>query len=146
LRNINQYLRIENEPPIDIQFHPYGYLSLAKAEYAETLKKNSELQNSMGARNIVLNTNQLKYKFPWLTVDDIELGCLGLENEGWFDPWSLLFGLKRKAISMGVEYITAEAKGFSFSIVDDVLVAGIPLGEFEQLKYLVVRTYSLQIS
>jgi hypothetical protein len=43
LRNINQYLRIENEPPIDIQFHPYGYLSLAKAEYAETLKKNSEL-------------------------------------------------------------------------------------------------------
>jgi len=26
----------------------------------------------------------------------------GLENEGWFDPWSLLNAFRRKAMSLGV--------------------------------------------
>lgn len=35
----------------------------------------------------------------------------GLENEGWFDPWSLLNGFKRKAISLGVIPCTGEVTG-----------------------------------
>ncbi|XP_011506222.1 PREDICTED: FAD-dependent oxidoreductase domain-containing protein 1-like [Ceratosolen solmsi marchali] len=145
LRNINQYLGIEGEPPVDVQFHPYGYLSLAKAEHSELLKKNSELQNSLGARNVILNAKQLKYKFPWLTTDDIEIGCLGLENEGWFDPWSLLYALKCKALSLGVDYVTAEAKGFSFKIDKNAFVSGVQQGEHQQLEYLVVQTEDGQL-
>lgn len=32
----------------------------------------------------------------------------GYRNEGWFDPWILLSGFKKKAISLGVEYIHGE--------------------------------------
>ena len=36
----------------------------------------------------------------------------GLENEGWFDPWTLLNAFRRKALSMGVEQSFGEVKGF----------------------------------
>ena len=36
----------------------------------------------------------------------------GTGDEGWFDPLSLLNAFKRKAISLGVEYITGEAVDF----------------------------------
>lgn len=32
----------------------------------------------------------------------------GLEGEGWFDPWSLLWGLRRKVQSMGVLFCQGE--------------------------------------
>lgn len=36
----------------------------------------------------------------------------GTGSEGWFDPWSLLNAFKKKAVSLGVEYITGEAVDF----------------------------------
>ena len=36
----------------------------------------------------------------------------GTGSEGWFDPWSLLNSFKRKAVSLGVEFITGEAVDF----------------------------------
>lgn len=59
---------------IDLNFVPYGYLVLASEKSAEILKKNSELQNELGARNELLTASRLKQKFPWLNVDGIELG------------------------------------------------------------------------
>lgn len=44
-------------------------------------------------------------KFPWLNADDILLGSFGNSGEGWFDPWSLLRGLKRKCQSLGVNFV-----------------------------------------
>jgi len=35
----------------------------------------------------------------------------GLENEGWFDPWTLLNAFRRKAISMGVTQCSGEVTG-----------------------------------
>ncbi|KAL0117678.1 hypothetical protein PUN28_008824 [Cardiocondyla obscurior] len=114
LRNINEHLSIPDEPPIDVNFHPYGYLVLATEEGAETLTRNSELQNSLGAKNIVLTPDKLKRTFPWINTDGIAAGCLGLEKEGWFDPWSLLCAFKKKAIHLGAQYINAEAKAFQY--------------------------------
>ena len=37
----------------------------------------------------------------------------GYKNEGWFDPWLLLSGFKRKAISLGVDYIHGEVTGIN---------------------------------
>ncbi|XP_015431157.1 PREDICTED: FAD-dependent oxidoreductase domain-containing protein 1 [Dufourea novaeangliae] len=114
LRNINDYLGIEGEPPIDSFFHPYGYLMLASEKGASTLIENSKLQNFLGANNILLSSTKLKDMFPWMNTDDVALGCLGLEKEGWFDPWSLLCAFKKKALMLGVEYAYAEAKGFEY--------------------------------
>jgi FAD-dependent oxidoreductase domain-containing protein 1 len=47
-------------------------------------------------------------------VDDIELGCCGGENEGWFDPWGLLSLLRSGASNKGAEFIQGEAVDFVF--------------------------------
>lgn len=38
-------------------------------------------------------------------------GLPGLENEGWFDPWTLLNAFRRKAMSMGVIQCCGEVTG-----------------------------------
>ncbi|XP_076269391.1 FAD-dependent oxidoreductase domain-containing protein 1 homolog [Rhynchophorus ferrugineus] len=103
-------------PEAEVNFTPHGYLVLASEEGAEQLIDNSKIQRDLGASNIILNANQLKDRFPWMNVDGIELGCLGLEKEGWFDPWSLLHILKKGAIEKGAQYIHGEAVDFKFEV------------------------------
>ena len=38
---------------------------------------------------------------------------LGFRNEGWFDPWILLNGFKKKATSLGADYISGEVVGIN---------------------------------
>ncbi|XP_061935793.1 FAD-dependent oxidoreductase domain-containing protein 1 isoform X2 [Apis cerana] len=114
IRNVNEYLGIDGEPKINTYFHPHGYLILASEKGAQTLIKNSKLQNFLGAKNILLSSAKLKDIFPWLNIEDVELGCLGLEKEGWFDPWALLSAFKKKALLLGANYICGEAQGFTY--------------------------------
>ncbi|XP_020856357.1 FAD-dependent oxidoreductase domain-containing protein 1 [Phascolarctos cinereus] len=102
LRNINEYLAVAGEPPLDIQFCPSGYLMLASEENASEMERNVKMQRQTGAKVCLLSPEQLKNKFPWINTEDVALASYGLENEGWFDPWCLLQGLRRKALSMGV--------------------------------------------
>ncbi|XP_076233775.1 FAD-dependent oxidoreductase domain-containing protein 1 isoform X1 [Calliopsis andreniformis] len=118
IRNINDYLGIEGEPPVDVYFHPYGYLMLAGEKGTETLMQNSKMQNFLGAKNILLSKHKLKDLFPWLNTEDLIVGCLGLEKEGWFDPWSLLCAFKKKALVLGAQYVYGEAKGFTYTDIN----------------------------
>ena len=43
---------------------------------------------------MLFTKNQLQETFPWMNVDDIELGSYGLQHEGWFDPMSLVNAFK----------------------------------------------------
>lgn len=73
-----------------------------------------------------------------MNVDDVEVGCLGLEKEGWFDPWALLHVLKQGATQLGTQYINAEAVGFTFKNREDVVVQGVVEGSYEGLDELLV--------
>ena len=89
-----------------LQFHEHGYLFLSSADKVPILRKNHETQKSCGVSWMeLMDVHKLKVKFPWLKTDNIEMGSFGHENEGYFDPWGLLTGLKAKAISQGVHYI-----------------------------------------
>jgi FAD-dependent oxidoreductase domain-containing protein 1 len=46
-------------------------------------------------------------------VDDISCGALGVKNEGWFDPWQLLFAFKKSAGDLGVKFVTGEVTGIN---------------------------------
>lgn len=140
LRNINEHLYIPGQPPIDLGFHPYGYLVLASEAGAETLVQNSKLQNSLGAKNIILTANKLKHTFPWLNTDGVAAGCLGLEKEGWFDPWSLLCALKNKATHLGARYVNAEVKAFQYSDVPGAYTAD--LEPCKRLTHVVVSIHN----
>lgn len=43
---------------------------------------------------MLFTQERLKETFPWMNVDSIELAAYGLENEGWFDPTSLVNAFK----------------------------------------------------
>lgn len=109
LRNASELLRVEeseDDDVVDVQFQEHGYLFLAASnEGKELLIQNNQMQKSVGADILLLSPAQLKDKFPWLNTEDILLGSFGSSGEGWFDPWSLLRGLKKKCQSMGVNFI-----------------------------------------
>ena len=95
----------------------------------------------MGAKNVLLTRKKLKERFPWLNVDDIALGCYGMEKEGWFDPWSLLMGFKQKDQHLGVAYVDGEAVNFEFQrntekeLPNEVIVKLNGGGEMKQIKF-----------
>lgn len=76
-------------------------------------------------------------RFPWLNVSDVEVGCLGLEKEGWFDPWSLLNILKSGAVELGAQYVKGEVVDFMFTERKDIIVKGVE-GNYEGIDQIVV--------
>lgn len=124
---------------VDVHFNPYGYLMLASDEGAETLIANSQMQNEMGARNEILTGRQIKEKFPWINTDEIAVGCHGLEKEGWFDPWSLLFAYKKRAIEYGAHYTTAEVVGFQIRRDETMMSPHATMGNYQHLDKVTVK-------
>ncbi|NXD42730.1 FXRD1 protein, partial [Copsychus sechellarum] len=111
LRDINKYLGVPNEPPIDIQFQPSGYLFLASPQNAAALEATVQFQRDEGAQVTLLSPTQLKEKFPWINTEGVAVASYGLEDEGWFDPWTLLNAFRRKATSLGVQSCSGEVRG-----------------------------------
>ncbi|XP_059786065.1 FAD-dependent oxidoreductase domain-containing protein 1 isoform X1 [Balaenoptera ricei] len=112
LRNINEYLAVVDDPPLDLQFNPSGYLFLASEEGATIMENNVKVQRQEGAKVCLMSPEQLRKKFPWINTEGVALASYGLENEGWFDPWCLLQGLRRKVQSMGVLFCHGEVTRF----------------------------------
>ncbi|XP_005725448.1 FAD-dependent oxidoreductase domain-containing protein 1 [Pundamilia nyererei] len=115
MRNINEHLGVLNEDPIDLQFNHSGYLFLASEAVAHIMEENYSTQRYAGAKVFLLSPTQLKEKFPWVNTEGVVLASYGLENEGWFDPWTLLNAFKRKAISMGAIQCCGEVTEFKYT-------------------------------
>ena len=119
LRNLKTELAVGNDQP-DIGLVEDGYLYLATQAGEAVLRDNHTLQRAHDVDVALLDPEALKARFPWLNVDDIVLGSLGLSAEGWFDGYLLMQSLKAKAISQGVKYLRAEAVGVAHSRHDGV--------------------------
>ncbi|MEQ2195286.1 FAD-dependent oxidoreductase domain-containing protein 1, partial [Xenoophorus captivus] len=76
-----------------------------------------------GAKVSLLSPQQVKKNFPWINTEGVVLASYGLENEGWFDPWTLLNAFRRKAMSLGVMQCFGEIQQSSY--VSDWLCAFI---------------------
>ncbi|XP_004862654.1 FAD-dependent oxidoreductase domain-containing protein 1 isoform X3 [Heterocephalus glaber] len=111
-RDHTEYLAVVDGPPLDLQFNPLGYLLLASEKGAAVLETNVKMQRQEGAKISLMSPEQLQKKFPWINTEGVALASYGLENEGWFDPWSLLQGLRRKVQSMGVLFCEGEVTRF----------------------------------
>jgi glycine/D-amino acid oxidase-like deaminating enzyme len=92
-----------------------GYLVLAAPQGLDALRRNHALQIQLGARIALLSPQELLSRFPWLAVEGLGGGCLGLEGEGWFDGYLLLQALRNKARAGGVEYLQDEVVAMSRS-------------------------------
>nr|XP_035955175.1 FAD-dependent oxidoreductase domain-containing protein 1 isoform X2 [Halichoerus grypus] len=108
----SEYLAVVDDPPLDIQFSPSGYLLLASEKGAAVMESSVKVQRQEGAKVCLMSPEQLRNKFPWINTEGVALASYGMEYEGWFDPWCLLQGLRRKVQSMGVLFCHGEVTRF----------------------------------
>ena len=111
MRNIHQYLEVNEEVP-ELGLCERAYLYLASQAGAAVLRENHLQQKAAGVEVVLLAPDALAQQFPWMNVADLSLASLGLRGEGWFDGYALLMAFRRKAASLGVQYLQADAAGF----------------------------------
>lgn len=101
-------LGVDGAPAPSVDFVEGGYLFLATPAGLPNLEANHVLQRQLGVDVALLAPDELAARFPWLRVDDLAAGSLGLSGEGWFDAAALLGAFRRKARALGVTYRSGE--------------------------------------
>jgi FAD-dependent oxidoreductase domain-containing protein 1 len=84
-----------------------GYLFLGAENNWESLKKQYELQKSLGVKVKLLTPEDIKGLFPDMNVESLLGGTFG-PRAGYTDPYGILQGYLRKAKSLGANYIPDE--------------------------------------
>ncbi|MCG7393137.1 FAD-binding oxidoreductase [Microvirga sp. ACRRW] len=107
LRNIADYLTVDGDKP-ELGLKEGGYLYCATEAGEQILRENQALQAAEGADILFLKPDELKQRFPWLNVEYLAAGTWGRSGEGWFDGWGLLQAFRKKARSLGAEYVKGE--------------------------------------
>jgi FAD-dependent oxidoreductase domain-containing protein 1 len=123
LREAGDVLAVNGERP-DPAFREDGYLLLAPPGRDAVMRANHAVQQAFGADVALLAPAALAKRFPWLSTDEVALGSLGLSGEGWFDAYGLMQGFRKKARSLGVDYLSAEVAKI---VADGRQVGGVQL-------------------
>jgi len=56
-------------------------------------QSNQRLQTSLGSKISLLTHEELQQRFPWINSSDVVSASLGIEGEGWLDPYSFFDGI-----------------------------------------------------
>ena len=107
VRGAHERLAVEGSAP-ELGFVEAGYLFLATERGVDVLRRNHQLQTSLGAEVTLMTPDELVARFPWLSPVDLAAGSLGLSGEGWLDPYSLLMAFRAKAQVLGIDYESDE--------------------------------------
>jgi len=86
-----------------------GYLYLGAAAQLRALHST---QRAHGADVVLMNPEEIKQRFPWISVEGVEQGSLGLSGEGWFDGPALHAEVLRRAREGGAQLVDGEVQGF----------------------------------
>ena len=108
IKHLDVWLGVQGQPPPEIDFVEGGYLFLASEAGMPILESNHAVQREHGVQVALMTPMELRARFPWMQVDDLAGGSLGLADEGWFDAYALLQAFRRKARSLGVEEAAGE--------------------------------------
>jgi FAD-dependent oxidoreductase domain-containing protein 1 len=110
-KDFARLMDVDGEPG-QFDFKEYGYLSMvAGAENVAIVEENCRVQNEQGVPNVVLDAAALAKRFPSFNVEGID-AALHAPGDGFIDPHAAVIGFRRKAISLGVEYIQDKVVGF----------------------------------
>ncbi len=107
IRRIDEHLSVDGQA-VDVGFREAGYLFLASTEGLASLQHNHRVQQACGVDVALLAPDAVAQRFPWMRVDDLAGGSLGLSGEGWIDAHSLLQAFRRKAQMQGVVYLAQQ--------------------------------------
>jgi FAD-dependent oxidoreductase domain-containing protein 1 len=97
--------------PGRFDFNEFGYMYLvAGAKNVDAITANWRAQTALGANIDLLDRAGLADRFPSLHVDDID-AALHAPEDGFIDPHAAVIGFRRKAISLGVEFVQDRVVG-----------------------------------
>ncbi|MEP6470317.1 MAG: FAD-binding oxidoreductase [Chloroflexota bacterium] len=105
IKDLDRWLGVPGSPSPEVDFVEGGYLFLATPPGLPILRQNHAIQRAHDVQVVLLDPHELHARFPWMRTDDLGGGSLGLANEGWFDAYALLQAFRRKARSLGAEYL-----------------------------------------
>jgi glycine/D-amino acid oxidase-like deaminating enzyme len=123
LREAEQHLGLPDHP-VALGLQEPGYLYLAKPEQMGALQTAHQIQKQSGADVALLDPEALRQRYPWLHVDDVALGSLGLSGEGWFDGPALHQSFLKKAMAQGVQRLHDRVVGLDHT---DRQITGVRL-------------------
>jgi len=107
VRAFPETMEVNGDKP-DLAFRENGYLFLADQRGYEVLERLHGTQIEHGADVRLLDPGQLAERFPWVNPDGLAGASFGQTGEGWFDSYGMLNGFRKKARSLGAEYIENE--------------------------------------
>ena len=103
-RQFETLMEVGGEPaPINFQRMGYLWLGSGTADI-DSLMANWRVQTAHGARVELLDRKGVKHRFPSLRVADIDIAAYS-PDDGFLDPHSVLMGFRRKATSLGIQYV-----------------------------------------
>lgn len=109
IEGADQTLAISGEPA-HVEWRRGGYLFIVGRADVAMLRDNHDVQRARGVNAHWLDAAALRARFPSMNVEDIAAG-VHTPDDGWCDPNGLLQGLRRKARSLGVEYVADRVVG-----------------------------------
>ena len=99
---VHLFEHFKDEFGVDINFHQVGYLFLAQSEATwQEFLANVAVQRALNVPVEVLTPDEIKYRWPYLTVDDLRGGTFG-PKDGYADPYSVAMAFAAEARRMGV--------------------------------------------
>lgn len=99
-----------DDTPAEIGFKKGGYIFIVPPSSIDVLKANYDTEQSLGCNVIWLEPDEIKHRFPSMNVDDLGAAVLS-PDDGWLDPHSVLMGFRKKAQSLGAEFLAEEITG-----------------------------------
>jgi FAD-dependent oxidoreductase domain-containing protein 1 len=99
------------ENPINLNFRETGFLFLAADEDIAAMYGVNNLQKHYGVPVGLLDTDDLCRGYPWLNIEGLAGGSLGLSGEGVFDSGKLLSAYRKKAVTLGARYLSGRVVG-----------------------------------
>lgn len=107
--NFAETMAVDGEKA-EIGLKKNGYLFIVPPSARDMLKSNFDTETEMGCNVVWLEPDELKHKFPSMNVSDLGAAVYS-PDDGWLDPHSVLMGFRKKAKSLGANFVADEVVG-----------------------------------
>jgi glycine/D-amino acid oxidase-like deaminating enzyme len=130
VKNLRAYMGGDERVP-ELDIRSFGYLYLAdNDDFAGLLRDNQVVQLAAGAKTELLTPAEIKERYPFYNVDDLVLGSINRQDEGYFDGTTVFDWFRRIARERGTEYVTNEVVALT---KDGSRVANVSLASGETI-------------
>ena len=94
---------------MDLRRRGYLYLGRGRQDI-KRFELTSQMQAAAGANIVLLDAAEVTNRWPSLLTDDVDIGFS--PDDAIIDPYAAVVGIRKKCVSLGVEYLEDRVVGF----------------------------------